>query len=329
MAELKPKPLSLKRKFGKHSWDDVGPSDPSFAPTDTSSCKCSGFIWGQGVIVTEPPHIWALIKLGSHGKGMFSRSIPCHHDIPSSKELMQTSRKRRTGSEEVLTSWKKRIKLHSNWKSEQEDIKEQRCVTPTEECGESSEKDDDNEGDEFQGFVRRLKALKRKDPLVMEEYLKLGAEETFYLVAEAKVLSVTNRAGKELTEKDLWVYFSEQNHSFFARYVAYRHYKQGNWVPKSGFKFGVDFLLYKEGPLFNHSSYAVVVRESERNELTWKEVITFGRVSEGTRKDLLICQVTKPQGMIGDALKEPDCVDVVTIKDILVKRWVPEKDREI
>lgn len=311
------------------------PSDSSFQPTDLNTAQCHGILHGQGVLVTNPQDIWALVSLGSYGKGIFSRSVPCHHHIPSLGEIKQVSRKRRAspeggaGSDEMEMSCKKRVKLHFHQKKVED-------VTQSEEieCVEGmriKELED-------QAFVGRLKAIKKDDPYFMDEYLQLGAEEAFYLATEVKVLSIVKTKAAVLTDGELWVHFSQLCSLFYARYAAYAHYRAGNWVPKSGLKFGVDFLLYKEGPLSYHSSFAIVIKVEEEggngskhgskgSGLTWKEVIAQDRVSESAGKDLLICHVIKPQGMTEERLREP-CIHLMRVKNVLVKRWVPEKDRE-
>ena len=338
--ELRPQPLRLKRK-PEGRIQDLEPSQLFHKPIDLSTSKCSGVINGPGVIVTTPSHIWALVRQGAYGKGVFSRSIPCHHHIPSLGELQKMSKRQGTPGicgKEIEGSWKKRIKLHSEWIAEGEGISNETETTPVKDensRGDTEMKDEECSGhiemkdDEYQEFVTRLKEI--KDPYIMEEYLQLCAEEAFYLTAETKILNVTTTEATKLTEKDLWVHFSELDRSFYARYAAYRHYRMGNWVPKSGLKFGVDYLLYKEGPLFYHSSFAVVIRETEgdsKDGLKWREVIALGRVNEAAGKDLLVCHVTRPQGILKSQLREPACIESVAIKDVLISRWLPEKDRE-
>lgn len=340
--QLVPQPPRLNKKPGKLGFKDFQPSNPTFQPTDICKFKCTGILQGQGAVVTIAQDIWALIRLGSYGKGTFSRSVPCHHRIPSISELKQMSMKRKcsgTSTDVVLEKWTKRIKLHSQWMADKESAGEiesesEQDVTDTVlELSESVSRGRSEVCDGFEELITKLKTIQRKDPYVLDEYLQLGAEETFYLVGEVKVLIIVTIDGVELAPKDLWLYFGEQNHSFPIRYAAYKHFRVGNWVPKSGLKFGVDFLLYREGPLFYHSAYSVVVRENEEqggSGLKWKEVITLNRVSEAAGKDLLLCDVTRPPCLeVENSLMEPACIDQMTVTDTVVKWWVPKRDREM
>lgn len=327
---LNPEPMKLKTKLRGPQSEDLMPS--SLQLTDLSKEQCCGVLVEEGVAVADPQHIWALVKLGSYGKGVFSRSIPCHQHISSLHKTKQVSGKKRASlaeegvGDEIEMSPKKRRKLHLHTKQESKTtLFVEGLRTEEQEINESS-----------------IEQFKDDSCQHLEEYLQLGAEEALYLAAEAKVLSVVNTKAVILTENELWVHFSQLNHSFPARYAAYAHYRTGNWVPNSGLKFGVDFLLYKESPLSYHSSFAVVVKEEFQGEdelhssseqlkgrgLTWREVITQDRVAESAGKDLLICHVTKPGGVVEETLTGTCSVDLLTIDDVIVIRWVPEQDRE-
>ena len=106
-----------------------------------------------------------------------------------------------------------------------------------------------------------------EDLYPVEEPLCLTAEESFYLVTELDLLTVHTPSDhlKCLTPEELWKELCAYCKRFPFTYSAYRHYRQKGWVPKSGFKFGVDFILYKDGPAFYHSSYAILVCEQFGN----------------------------------------------------------------
>ena len=330
--ELKPKPLQLKKKPRGIGLEDLEPAENKTA-TGFGREKCAGKLYGHGVLVTELQDIWALVKLGAYGKGMFSRSVPSHWHIPSHEELKRSSRKRRgpvLSAGEVEESWRKRAKLHSAWRKEDTAvISEEEGVSTTGDCSavtsHVTEGSGDAGDDDYQEFVSRLKAIREKDPYAIEEYLQLGAEEAYYLVAEIDILSVKSDKGETLTSYALWLHFASLSRSFCSRYAAYSHYRAGNWVPKSGLKYGVDFVLYKESPLTYHSSFAVVVREGrDQSHLTWRDVVALNRASESSGKDLLVCSVTWPQAATEDPERTPSAARV---SDIFVKRWVPKKDR--
>ena len=181
------------------------------------------------------------------------------------------------------------------------------------------------------------------DSTAVTEYLQLSSEEAFYLQHEEKVLEVRSSletaVQKSYTSCELWNFFCEHDGHFIGKYAAYRYYKKQGWVPKSGLKFGVDFLLYKHGPTYYHSSYGALVRmidqstssglvgNSGNGGLTWHDVISLCRVNESARKDLLICYITRPSDMTEEELQLPSCVSKFLVQEVFVNRWIPDRER--
>ena len=178
------------------------------------------------------------------------------------------------------------------------------------------------------------------DSTAVTEYLQLSSEEAFYLQHEEEVLEVrSSLVEKSYTSCELWNFFCECDGHFIGKYKAYRYYKKQGWVPKSGLKFGVDFLLYKHGPAYYHSSYGVLVRmidqstnsglvgESGNGGLTWHDVISLCRVNESAGKDLLICYITKPSDMTEEELLLPSCVSKFLVQEVFANRWIPDRER--
>ncbi len=324
--DLKPSPLKLVKKPGNTSIKSFLPSSTSFHPTDLTTCKCEGFLFGNGAVISVPEHVWALILLGAYGKGSFSRSIPCHNHVPTPVDLKQRKRKSPANSaRKTLKEWEKRIKLHSHWKSEQE--------SGWSGCDDdllpTLSSFDEHEEIEYKDFICVLDKIKGRDPYVIDEYLQLGSEETFYLSGELKVLEIcSHEASTPLIPTRIWAILVEDVPSFPYKYAAYKHYREGYWVPKSGLKFGVDFLLYKTSPMHFHSSFAVLVRGNRgyKDSQSWKDIVTVTRTCQATGKDLLLCDVTFPEGV---DINVPTCIDHVTVVDTIVKWWVPEQDREM
>ena len=176
--------------------------------------------------------------------------------------------------------------------------------------------------------------------------LCLTAEEAVYLTTEVGILRVhlppPNSATHFLSPQELWKRFCEDSRRFPFTYTVYRHYRRKGWVPKPGLKFGADFILYKDGPESYHSSYAVLVCEGldgtesggtrvcERpSRLRWMDAIAHCRVCESTGKELVLVSVCVPSGCgWGQLSSSPEVADSLCLSELLVTRWVPERDRE-
>ena len=201
------------------------------------------------------------------------------------------------------------------------------------------------------GVLRPIESVVAPVTHKLTEPLCLTAEEVLYLTAEVRILSVTlplpNSPTHTLTPSQLWQSFCKETQRFPFTYAVYRHYRRKGWVVKPGLKFGVDFLLYKDGPDSYHSSYAVLVcdsfaeRETELSvgtisseceqpqKLRWMDAIAHCRVCESTAKELVLACVEAP-AECGEAqlTSAPEMVDCVSISEVLLTRWIPERDRQ-
>lgn len=455
-SELSIKPPKIIRKTGAYILREQQLLASQEA-TDLTDSKCLGRLAGDGVIVCSPPDIAALVKVGSYGKGIFSRSVPNHGQLPPFNfprriDKVKESRSERDKSEvtdvhlsteltgpeldmvqkmsQFVETQGRRIKLHAEWEKEAEQMESERkllpydqtcdeeksCTTkltmvplsekstvlqtdpnvqlqavmsdtPTDKVSPSSilsqettevmETDCKIESEslkpsvsvlpglgleEYYGrFKEKIDLLDNADPYKLCEYLQLGNEEAFYLSHNLKILNVqSDDRTKNLNNDELWDRFSSGYKNFVPRYVAYSYYQERGWVPKSGLKFGVDFVLYKHGPITHHSTYAVIVRmisgettqdqdsktcqagligpainstdqdfKTSQTGLTWRDVIAFDRVSKSVVKDLIVCYVINHQGLSPEEVKEfPDCLEKLHVSEVFVKRWEPEKERD-
>ena len=138
---------------------------------------------------------------------------------------------------------------------------------PSEQCGAS---------DDLGSAQKKIKLETKEDastctivdPLAQIS-LNLFPEEAFYLCHHG-CLTVHHHddcSDQPLSLNQLWTHSLSQDNRFVERYTCYCHFREVGWTPKTGLKYGADFLLYKHGPEMHHSSYAVQVcgntRESE------------------------------------------------------------------
>ena len=163
------------------------------------------------------------------------------------------------------------------------------------------------------------------------QYLKscihLCLEEAFYLVQHKQSLKVyVDNVDTVLTTEDLWKHCCKRVKNFVHRYTVYRYYRNKGWVPKAGTKFGVHFLLYKDGPAYFHSSYGVVVRSlMPTSELTWQFVVSFIRAMESVNKGAIICEVKAAETDMD--FSTPSCISNFIVEETMIHRWVPKQDR--
>jgi len=160
--------------------------------------------------------------------------------------------------------------------------------------------------------------------------IHLCLEEAFYLVHYKHSLKVyMDDIENVLTVEDLWKQCCKRDKNFVHKYVVYQYYRNKGWVTKPGMKFGVHFLLYKDGPTYYHSSYGVVVKSvMSPAEVSWQFVISFVRVMESVKKGAIVCEVKadEKEATLID-LSTPSCICNLIVEETLIQRWVPKQDR--
>ena len=196
--------------------------------------------------------------------------------------------------------------------------------------------------------------------LTNKEHFQLAPEEAFFLVFALGVLSVVDPVtlapiptDKLLDLLRAYSYFPPREVSsplaslqpqdpFLVNYAVYHHFRSLGWVPRHGIKFGVDFILYQRGPVFDHSEFGVMVMptfsdgrwkqiEHEAPKKSWSWLMGVNRVLAHVLKSLVLVYVDIPppsvfdeamqQGGIAEALKK------YTIREVMVRRFSANRNR--
>ncbi|OWF38859.1 tRNA-splicing endonuclease subunit Sen2-like [Mizuhopecten yessoensis] len=201
--------------------------------------------------------------------------------------------------------------------------------------------DSDTEGRYRKLSKQRWLPVLKKDAYPLKEFLHLSLEEAFFLSYGLGCLIVKEN-GKTLDLSTMWMRFCEAQQNFLPNYVVYHYFRSLGWVPKSGLKFGTDFILYKVGPPFYHGSYSVVVKtinEEEVNavpevtgvegrDFSWISLAGLNRVTEQVAKELMLCYVIRPSDLTTEELKSPKCLSRFKVQQITVNRWIPSQERQ-
>lgn len=277
------------------------------------------------VEVVEAEDISTLYNMGFFGKGSLSRGCP-----RSARKVQQpeTLRERQ---------WKRRCE----WSSQQNIVSSQ--VPLKQEDERISEKeveviviaDTDTEGEDF---ISNLSPRLEKDRDSRPEVLNLLLEESLFLSYGLGCLYISDLYGqKNLSISEFWNICLDSDKKFLQRYIAYHHFRSRGWVVKCGLKFGGDFLLYKDGPIFYHASYIVVtkvifsenaVESGELNEkkMDWVTLMGLNRLAETSGKEVLLCYVIWPAGVLPNP-SSPSIIKKFKVHEVLLRRWQPSVAR--
>lgn len=116
------------------------------------------------------------------------------------------------------------------------------------------------------------------------------------------------------------------------RYVCYHYFRSMGWCVRDGIKFGVEWLVYKRGPPFQHAEYAVhAVREDARPDWWW--VHANMRVVNNAKKALMLVYVCggepKPDfARMTRASEFRSALKQCQVRPVVLSRFTPSRARD-
>ena len=134
----------------------------------------------------------------------------------------------------------------------------------------------------------------------LNEFIHLSHEEAFYLTHVAKTFCLIDENFETSTLSLIWNKYNSVNSKFKFYYAAYVYFKSKGWLPKSGYKYGVDLVLYKLDPEYTHSDYGVVLcldgldnghSPSSFEKSRWMDCTRCNRNLNSVVKKTLICYI--------------------------------------
>ncbi|KAK6636132.1 hypothetical protein RUM43_009784 [Polyplax serrata] len=165
----------------------------------------------------------------------------------------------------------------------------------------------------------------RKFPV--KESLNLNFEEAFFLNFALQCLKVTDGNNVVFSSNELWKKFCSIQQNFCEKYLVYHYYRSKGWIVHSGLKYGGDYLLYKDGPAYNHATFLVKI-VSEGTNFIWRDFLAINRLVETFNKEVIFCTVlhveTKP---VAEHRSLGDFLRCFRVQEVTSKRWFPTKDR--
>jgi tRNA-splicing endonuclease subunit Sen2 len=228
----------------------------------------------------------------------------------------------------------------------------------------SKGQDSQERGGAGEAASRDPRAPDKIENIVNKEHLQLSAEESFFLVFALGVLSVVDPAtNSPLTPQRLLYLFRSYSYfppravgassqslqpddPFLVHYVVYHHFRSLGWVPRHGIKFGVDWLLYRRGPVFDHAEFGIIVMPSfshpwwaEHGKLapqkTWHWLHGINRVMSHVLKSLVLVYVDIPPPPVLDEVMnaaDPDtgiseALKKYKIYEVMLRRWSANRNR--
>ncbi|KAK1637661.1 hypothetical protein BDP81DRAFT_212160 [Colletotrichum phormii] len=191
--------------------------------------------------------------------------------------------------------------------------------------------------------------------LVNKEHLQLTSEEAFFLAFGMGALRVIDPATKApIPTPELFDLFRQYSYfprrpteelqpddGFLVNYAVYHHFRSLGWVPRAGIKFGVDWMLYAKGPVFDHAEFGAILlpsyshqwwKDSDRKlpRKTWHWLHGVVRVLSHVQKSLVLVYVDiPPPPQLEEAMKKgpAEVFKLYKIREVMVKRWSSNRNR--
>ncbi|KAK3088545.1 hypothetical protein FSP39_020418 [Pinctada imbricata] len=340
------KPINPKRKRRVYAAKE--PPFPVPIATLTNEAASSsqwfyytGYLHGDHVVVKHSGDIDFLYKMGFFGKGTMSRSKPEFNKRCRTAQVPDDSGFTVPARLMSRRSYLRRLKW-SNTEGTEGDEYDSSQEIIVERADEPESKDLRRENTQHDNMERNVEEVLIRDagsnsPSLLKR--GISPSNAFFLAYGLGSLIVYGENQEKLLLSGMWKIFCQRRKNFVPKYIAYHYYRSKGWVPKSGLKFGSDFVIYKEGPAFYHSSYSVILRmvDSEtlttctgypQRDLDWTRLSGLSRVTEHVAKELLICYVLKPSSLSEEEILLPSCISKFKVKEHVVTRWVSSQERE-
>lgn len=187
------------------------------------------------------------------------------------------------------------------------------------------------------------------------EHLQLVAEEAFFLVFALGALKVLDPdTGAPMDVPTLFRVFRQNSEfpslspdqlrpddNFLVHYAVYHHFRSLGWVPRPGIKFGMDWMLYARGPVFDHAEFGIRVMPSYTHSWwkesgckvpskSWQWLHGMVRVLSHVQKSLVLVYVDIPPPPVFDEAVSKGPAEVFKlykIREVMVKRWSGNRNR--
>ena len=141
------------------------------------------------------------------------------------------------------------------------------------------------------GFWGHPVGLKKVAPGTrFEEPLQLNIFEALYLNKKG-ILEIKDPLGSTLSSNDLENLGRQIKRNFDDKMKVFTYWRDLGYVVKPAPKYGVHYMIYKEGPGLDHAPYLCLV-----SKLTEKvspiDIIRAGRIASSVRKELVVSVIT-------------------------------------
>lgn len=162
------------------------------------------------------------------------------------------------------------------------------------------------------------------------EHLQLSLVEAYHAAFVQRVIQIRDRNGQLLDDPlHVWRLFCEEDCTFAVMLVAFCRYRAAGWFPRSGLKYGVDWVLYPTSVTRKHAHAPYCVRTrviSDHDDVpldrTWVALQNRLRLVKNVAKTLVIANIVVNGGV--EKWNTPhEAFKAIKINEVTIDRWVP------
>lgn len=192
------------------------------------------------------------------------------------------------------------------------------------------------------------------------EHLQLTPVEAFFLAFAFGALRILDPSTRDpMPLEKVFILFRQHSYfparvsdpaelrpddPFLLHYIVYHHFRSIGWCVRPGIKFGVDWLLYIRGPVFNHAEFGILVLPSysdqrwkdigqEAPKKSWNWLSGIGRTLSQVFKSLVLVYVDVPPPLVFEvALRDEGFAGAFKrykVREIMMGRWLHNRNRSV
>ncbi|MHA1776491.1 MAG: tRNA-intron lyase [Promethearchaeota archaeon] len=123
--------------------------------------------------------------------------------------------------------------------------------------------------------------------------LELSSLETYYLLKQKLITlhSFEEDSKKAWTLYEFYSFCKDNYPHFEERYIIYEDLREKHYIPRPGQKFGADFIVYRQGPGIDHSSFCIQVL-SPFTKISSIDVVRSARLATSVKKRFILANPT-------------------------------------
>ncbi|UYP47860.1 tRNA-splicing endonuclease [Candidatus Lokiarchaeum ossiferum] len=122
---------------------------------------------------------------------------------------------------------------------------------------------------------------------IFDRPLELTLFEGVYLLKHKKIAVRDHDSSGFITFEDLYALAETKFPEFTDKYLIYEDLRNKKYIPRPGQKFGADFIVYRQGPGIDHSSFCIQVL-SKHTKISSIDVVRSARLATSVKKRFIL-----------------------------------------